>query len=69
MMEEAGISLENFGREAEALALAGKTPLFFAESGRLLGLVAVADTPKPTSADAVEMCIRDSWYFTLWSAP
>ncbi|MGN8895623.1 heavy metal translocating P-type ATPase [Flavonifractor sp. HCP28S3_F3] len=53
MMEEAGIPLENFGREAEALALAGKTPLFFAESGRLLGLVAVADTPKPTSADAV----------------
>lgn len=53
MMEEAGIPLEDFGREAEALALAGKTPLFFAESGRLLGLVAVADTPKPTSADAV----------------
>ena len=53
MMEEAGISLENFGSEAEALAQAGKTPLFFAESGKLLGLVAVADTPKPTSADAV----------------
>ena len=53
MMEEAGIPPEDFCREAEALALAGKTPLFFAESGRLLGLVAVADTPKPTSADAV----------------
>ena len=53
MLEEAGIPLGGFEGEAEALAQAGKTPLYFAEDGKLLGVVAVADTPKPTSAEAV----------------
>ena len=53
MLEEAGIGLGPFAAQAEALAQEGKTPLFFAESGKLLGIVAVADTPKPTSAEAV----------------
>ena len=53
MLEEAGIALGHFAAQAEALAQEGKTPLFFAESGKLLGIVAVADTPKPTSAEAV----------------
>ena len=53
MMEEAGIGLTGFDRMAEDLAQAGKTPLYFAEDGKLLGVVAVADTPKPTSAEAV----------------
>ncbi len=38
---------------AEALADKGSTPLLFAENGRLLGIIAVADTVKPESADAV----------------
>ena len=37
----------------EALAEDGKTPLYFARGGRLLGLIAVADVVKPTSAQAV----------------
>lgn len=37
----------------EALADKGSTPLLFAESGRLLGIIAVADTVKPESAEAV----------------
>ena len=53
MLEEAGISLGRFAAQSEALAQEGKTPLFFAEGGKLLGIVAVADTPKPTSAEAV----------------
>ena len=53
MLEEAGIGLGPFAAQAEALAQEGKTPLFFAESGKPLGIVAVADTPKPTSAEAV----------------
>ena len=53
MMEEAGVPLGEFAGQAEELAQAGKTPLFFAERGKLLGVVAVADTPKPTSAAAV----------------
>ena len=38
---------------AEALADKGSTPLLFAESGRLLGIIAVADTVKSESAEAV----------------
>ncbi len=53
MLEEAGISLDAFSGRGEALAQAGKTPLYFAEAGRMLGVVAVADPPKPTSAAAV----------------
>ena len=38
---------------AEALAAAGKTPLYFAEEQQLLGVVAVADVVKPDSASAI----------------
>ena len=40
-------------QSASALAAEGKTPLFFAEGGRLLGIIAVADTVKPDSAAAI----------------
>ncbi|MBQ0134464.1 MAG: metal-transporting ATPase, partial [Clostridiales bacterium] len=38
---------------ADALSEAGKTPLFFAADSRLLGVIAVADTLKPDSAQAI----------------
>lgn len=38
---------------AERLAGEGKTPLFFAEDATLLGMIAVADTVAPGSAEAV----------------
>ena len=41
-------------RQAEALAEAGKTPLFFARDDSLLGIIAVADTIKADSAQAVK---------------
>ncbi len=53
MMEEAGIDLIDWLDRTEALAAQGKTPLFFAKDTSLLGVIAVADTPKPTSRDAV----------------
>ena len=53
MMEEAGVDLGSFRTQAEELAGQGKTPLYFADEHRVLGLIAVADTPKPTSAAAV----------------
>lgn len=31
----------------------GKTPLFFAAAGKLIGMVAVADVVKPTSKQAI----------------
>ena len=39
--------------KAEELAGQGKTPLFFEEDGRLLGLIAVADTIREDSAEGV----------------
>ena len=39
--------------QAESLARAGKTPLFFEEDGRLLGIIAVADVIKSDSPEAV----------------
>ena len=48
--------------QAEELARQGKTPLFFGGEGRLLGVIAVADTIKEDSPDAIrqlrEMGIR-----------
>ena len=48
-----GVSLAAMEANAHRLAEDGKTPLFFAESGRLLGCVAVADVVKPDSAKAI----------------
>ncbi len=53
MMEEAGVDLSAWEDRAQALAAQGKTPLYFAKDTSLLGLITVADTPKPTSRDAV----------------
>ena len=41
-------------QQADALSAQGKTPLFFARDGKLLGLIAVADTIKDDSAQAVK---------------
>ena len=40
--------------QAERLAEDGKTPLFFAENEKLLGIIAVADTIKDDSAQAIK---------------
>ncbi len=41
-------------KEAEKLSENGKTPLFFASDGKLLGMIAAADTIRNDSADAVK---------------
>ena len=53
MIREAGIDLGELEGRAEELAQQGKTPLFFVWGGQLLGLIAIADQVKPTSASAV----------------
>ncbi len=54
LMEQRGVSVSAFDGQARAFADQGKTPLFFAQGTRALGLIAVADTVKPTSAAAME---------------
>ena len=53
MMESRGVDVSSLDGEAQALAEAGKTPLYFVSDGALLGMLAVADTVKPTSAGAI----------------
>ena len=44
---------EDLLKQSEALAEQGKTPMFFTENGRLAGIIAVADTMKEDSRQAV----------------
>ena len=52
LMETEGVDVSVLAAQADAVADAAGTPLFFAEDGRALGLLAVADVVKPTSAGA-----------------
>ena len=54
MLEEHGVELGADRLIADGLAENGKTPLYFAGDGKLLGVIAVADTVKPTSAQAIQ---------------
>ncbi|HEX6750030.1 MAG TPA: heavy metal translocating P-type ATPase [Longimicrobium sp.] len=53
LLRERGIDTGDAEQRAAALAQAGKTPTFAAIDGRYAGIVAVADTLKPESAEAV----------------
>ncbi|WP_457944225.1 heavy metal translocating P-type ATPase [Caproiciproducens sp. LBM24188] len=53
LMDQQGIDASSVAKQAEALAQAGKTPLYFGGAGRLLGVIAAADVIKPTSHEAV----------------
>lgn len=53
LMDEAGVGLGVYEAAGERFAGEGKTPLYFAEDKKLLGIIAVADTVKPTSRRAV----------------
>jgi heavy metal translocating P-type ATPase len=54
LMEAHGISGGELIQQGEDLAVNGSTPLFFAQEGKLIGVVAVADVVKPTSKQAVQ---------------
>jgi Cu+-exporting ATPase len=53
LMAQKGVRLDGLLPEAERLEGEGKTAMFVAGGGRALGVIAVADTLKPTSAQAV----------------
>ena len=53
LMQEAGVDMSALAAAADAFAAQGKTPLYFAWGGAALGIIAVADTVKETSAAAI----------------
>ena len=54
MLADAGVDLGQDRMIGDQLAAQGKTPLFFVKDGRPIGIIAVADTVKPTSRAAIE---------------
>ncbi|KAI4453182.1 atp7 isoform b [Holotrichia oblita] len=53
LMAVAGIEIGDYLEKGETFASEGKTPLYFAATNTLLGIIAVADVIKPTSKAAV----------------
>jgi len=53
LMETEGIPVENLGQAADRLAGEGKTCVFVAETGRLMGLIGFLDPPKESAAEAI----------------
>jgi len=60
MIAQCKIQIQNLlSFEAYRLKAEGKTPLYLAENGRLLGILAMADLPKNSSAPAIkELIVR-----------
>lgn len=54
LLEEQAVDPGRFRNAAETWAEEGKTALYFARGGRAVGVIAVADTVKPTSKQAIE---------------
>lgn len=54
LMDEEKIVLSGLEEAADRLQGAGKTVVHVAEEGRLIGLIAIADVPRPTAAETVK---------------
>ncbi|NLM78151.1 MAG: heavy metal translocating P-type ATPase [Ruminococcaceae bacterium] len=57
-MVENGLDAGQLTAMGDPLTAAGKTPLFFSRDGSLLGVIAVADTIKTTSREAVTILVK-----------
>jgi Cu+-exporting ATPase len=58
LMEERNVVLNGLSDKAEHLSSEGKTPMFLAVQGEVAGIIAVADTLKENSKEAVEALHR-----------
>ncbi|MBI2357559.1 MAG: copper-translocating P-type ATPase [Deltaproteobacteria bacterium] len=58
LMDEKGISLNGLDERARRLSEQGKTPMYLTVNGRAAGIVAVADTLKDNSEEAVRQLHR-----------
>ena len=54
LMTEKNIEIDILSKDSDRLASEGKTPMYIAIDGILRGIVAVADTVKPSSKNAIE---------------
>jgi P-type Cu+ transporter len=67
LMQASGVPPDGLSEHAEDLARGGTSPLYVAVAGRPAGLIAVADTLKPESREAVEQLEAlglDVWMLT-----
>ncbi|MGH8071846.1 MAG: heavy metal translocating P-type ATPase [Candidatus Entotheonellia bacterium] len=67
LMAQAGVTLDGLEAHAAALARSGATPMYIGIDGQSAGLIAVADTLKPESREAVEQLKAlglDVWMLT-----
>ncbi|MGL6064178.1 MAG: heavy metal translocating P-type ATPase [Fusobacteriaceae bacterium] len=55
LMNERNIVIENLEKISDRLAEEGKTPMYIGVNGKLMGIIAVADTVKKSSKKAIEM--------------
>lgn len=53
LLQELNVDTSTLMDQYDKLASQGKTPLYFVRAGELLGCIAVADTVKPTSKEAI----------------
>ncbi len=53
LMQAQGVDITKLQAQHDKLAAMGKTPLYFTSNSKLLGCIAVADTVKPTSKEAI----------------
>ena len=53
LLETLNVDVSSLMERYDKLAAQGKTPLYFVRAGELLGCIAVADTVKPTSREAI----------------
>lgn len=53
MMQDLGIGVSGAEAQAEKLAQDGKTPLYFVQDKKMLGILGLADVPKVTSKEAI----------------
>lgn len=53
LLETLNVDVSSLMNQYDKLAAQGKTPLYFVRAGELLGCIAVADTVKPTSREAI----------------
>ena len=58
LMEENGLCNELLFEKGKSFSESGKTPLYFAVNNQVLGIIAVADTVKSTSAKAISELIE-----------